>query len=149
MKGLDLTPRKTGQIVEIRFGVESRAVDRETVVVSVHGDVDLVTAPGLDKELLEAAVLGARRVLVDLTETTFFDSSAIHVLVRGVERLRSTGVPVGVVCGNPRVMKVLQITGDDQNLRIFPTVEQAKGTLMTSLTPRMTDRLSISMTAAS
>ncbi len=123
---LDPTPRTRDQMVEVRFGVETRALDAETVVVSVHGDVDLVTAGELGGELLGAAASGARRVLVDVTESTLFGSSAIHVLVRSVERLQSCGLLVGVVCANPTAAKVFRITGVDQDLRIFTTVEQAR-----------------------
>jgi hypothetical protein len=74
--------RTAGQDAQLEFGVATRACDSETFVVSAHGDVDPVTAPELERELLEAVQLGARRVVVDLTETTFFDSSAIHALIR-------------------------------------------------------------------
>ena len=36
--------------------------------------------------MLETVRMGASRVVVNLTETTFFDSSATHALVRSAER---------------------------------------------------------------
>ena len=86
--------------------------------------------PELETELLDAVRLRARRVFVDLTRTTFFDSSAVHALLRSGERLQASGLHVGIVCSNPDVRKVLEITGVDRTLRIHATIEQA-----ISLTP--------------
>jgi len=77
-----------GPDAQMEFRVATRAHDAETFVVSVHGDVDPGTAPELERELLEVVQLGARRVVVDLTETAFFDSSAIHALLRSGEQLQ-------------------------------------------------------------
>jgi anti-sigma B factor antagonist len=106
------------------FRVATRACDAETFGVSVRGDVDLVTAADVELELLASAQLGARRVLVDLTETTFIDSSGIHVLVTGGERLVASGLQFGLVCG-PNVKKVLEIVGVDRMFQIHSTIEQA------------------------
>jgi anti-sigma B factor antagonist len=106
------------------FGVATRACDAETLGVCVRGDVDLVTAAEVERELLAAAELGARRILVDLTETTFIDSSAIRVLVTGGERLVSSGLQFGLVCG-PSVRRVLEIVGVDRMFQAHSTLEQA------------------------
>ena len=108
-----------------RFGVATRACEAETFGVSVGGDVDLVTAAEVERELLAAAQLGARRVLVDLTETTFIDSSAIHALVTGGERLLESGLQFGLVCG-PNVRRVLETVGVDRMFKIHSTLEQAR-----------------------
>jgi len=107
-----------------RFGVATRACDTETLGVCVRGDVDLVTAAEVERELLAAAELGARRILVDLTETTFIDSSAIHVLVTGGERLVSSGLQFALVSG-PNVRRVLEIVGVDRMFQTHATLEQA------------------------
>jgi anti-sigma B factor antagonist len=114
-----------GPDAQMEFRVATRAHDTETFVVSVHGDVDPVTAPELERELLEAVQLGARRVVVDLTETSFFDSSAIHALLRSAEQLHASGLQLDVVCGNPSIQKVFAITATDRALPTHATVEQA------------------------
>jgi anti-sigma B factor antagonist len=107
------------------FGVATTATGAEMLVVSAYGDVDPVTAPELEAELLEAVQLGARRVFVDLTKTTFFDSSAVHMLLRSGELLRASGLQLALVCSNPNVTRVLEITGADQVLQIHSTIEEA------------------------
>jgi len=84
-------------LAQVDFAVATAVRDTETVVVSVHGEVDVVTAPDLAGELLTAVELGATLVVVDLTETTFFDSSAIRALLAGSQRLQASGAQVCVV----------------------------------------------------
>lgn len=107
------------------FGVATIACDWETYVVSTHGDIDCVTAPELERELFGAVQLGARRVVVALTETTFFGSTAIRALVRSAERVRAVGGQLSVVCDNPKIKKVFAIAGTDRTLPIHSAIEQA------------------------
>jgi anti-sigma B factor antagonist len=109
----------------VEFGVASQALGRGTFFVSAYGEVDLVTAPELETELTQVIHRGARRVVVDLTEATFFDSSGVHALVRAGGWLQSSGLQFGVVCANPRITRVLEITGVDQAFGIHATVEDA------------------------
>lgn len=80
----------------------SVADDRVTVVVS--GEVDMSTA---DVMYQAAARAGAGRATLDLRAVTFFDSAAIHALIRLTERFPDalTVVP------SPQVHRVLDISG--------------------------------------
>jgi anti-sigma B factor antagonist len=89
-------------------------------VVRAAGELDLYTAPDLKAEILNAVEAGARGVVVDLTETTFIDSTALGVLLRGVQRLRPRGGRLLVVCPDANITKIFHITGLD---RVFPIYE--------------------------
>ena len=110
---------------EVEFGVAIQTFGRGTFIVSAYGDVDLVTARELETELLETVDDGARRVVVDLTETTFLDSGGIHALVRAGESLRSSGLQFGIVCSSPRIKRILEITGIDRTFGIHAGLEHA------------------------
>jgi anti-anti-sigma factor len=78
------------------------AGDRVTVVVT--GEVDMSTAG----DMFSAATPdGAASALVDLRGVTFFDSAAIHALVRLAERYPGTLE----VVASPQVRRVLDISG--------------------------------------
>ena len=55
---------------------------RQCAVVAVRGEIDLFTAPELKSALSEAIESGHTRIVVDLTDTTFLDSTALGVLIR-------------------------------------------------------------------
>jgi anti-sigma B factor antagonist len=53
-----------------------------TVVLSVNGELDMMTAPDFEKRLYEAISVGVPHVVIDFTDCTFIDSSGLHILVR-------------------------------------------------------------------
>jgi anti-anti-sigma factor len=84
----------------------------------VTGELDLATAPILEREFEEAWNDSADLIVVDLSRVTFVDSSAIHLLIRmdcaalGEKRL-------GLIIGSPQVERVLTITGVRDHLPII------------------------------
>jgi anti-sigma B factor antagonist len=58
----------------------THTVDRMGVSLSVRGEIDLATAPGLARRIREALCLPVSRITVDLSEVEFMDSQGLHVL---------------------------------------------------------------------
>jgi anti-sigma B factor antagonist len=100
------------------FTLTSDPIDDTRQVVAVAGEIDLFTAPELKAALGEALESGRIRIVVDLTETTFLDSTALGVLIGAVKRLRSRD---GVL----NIAKTFEITGLDQIFTIRPTRDEA------------------------
>ena len=65
----------------IEFAIEDRPVDGNVHVVAVSGEVDLFTAPEFKQRVMAPIAAGIDRVIVDLTETTFIDSSSLGALI--------------------------------------------------------------------
>src|SRR5688572_28962397 len=57
-----------------------------TVVVAVHGDVDLASAPEL-WATVEGAVSAGDRLVLDVSNVAFIDSSGLAVLIRASQIL--------------------------------------------------------------
>lgn len=93
--------------------------------VEVSGEVDLYTAPRFKEDLLALIDAGATSVIVDLTNVTFIDSTALGVLISGVKRLHETDGRLLVVASSRPVVRILAITGLDKVLTIFATPEAA------------------------
>jgi anti-anti-sigma factor len=73
----------------MNFDVKTEKLSDEQYVISLAGEVDLYTAPEFKQQLLEVIEQGGRDVVVDLSDTTFIDSTTLGVLVGGVKRLRT------------------------------------------------------------
>ena len=86
-------------------------------VIALSGEVDLYTAPEFKQQLLEVIGQGATHVVVDLSDTTFIDSTTLGVLVGGVKRLRPNGGQLSLVCSDRNITKIFEITGLN---RVFP-----------------------------
>ena len=94
-------------------------------VLAVRGEVDLATAPRLREELTTMVSDGYLRLVVDLTDTEFLDSTGLGALVTGLKRVRARGGEMRVVCTSDRVCKVFEITSLDRVLPLYATVDEA------------------------
>jgi anti-sigma B factor antagonist len=95
-------------------------LERHAVIVA-SGEIDLFTAPAF-REAMQVATHVSDRVVVDLTEVTFIDSTGVGVLIRAPgSRSGTTHLvrPAGIV------RKVLHVTQLDQLVTIVDTVEEA------------------------
>jgi anti-sigma B factor antagonist len=60
-------------------------------VLGVHGELDIATAPELRSALNELIDGGTHRVVVDLLEVGFIDSTALAVLLQAHRRVEESG----------------------------------------------------------
>ena len=92
-------------------------------VASVVGEADLYTAPELKSALSGLVENGARSVLVDLSRTTFLDSTTLGVLMGAVRKLRSRGGQIAIACSDPNIRKIFEITLLDRIFAMFDSTE--------------------------
>ncbi len=107
------------------FALTEDALDDERHVVAVRGEIDLFTAPDLKSALTGAIDAGRTRVVVDLADTTFLDSTALGVLIGAVKRLRSRDGALTIVNTDTNIAKTFEITGLDQIFTILPSRDEA------------------------
>ena len=107
------------------FAVTEHPIDSERHVLAVRGEIDLFTAPELKQVLAESIEAGRIRIIVDLTETTFLDSSALGVLIGVIKRLRARGGALAIVNVSEDIAKTFEVTGLDQIFTIVPTRDEA------------------------
>jgi anti-sigma B factor antagonist len=98
-------------------------------VIAARGEIDLFTAPDFKQVLTETIEGGEHRVVIDLTEVSFLDSTALGVLIGAVKRLRSRGGALAIVNTDASIAKTFAITGLDQIFTILPTREEALAAL--------------------
>jgi len=100
------------------FDVTVRDQDGRAVV-AVAGELDIATAPALRTALDQAGEAG-RSVVVDLSSTTFADSTGMSTLAQAHARAKTAGWRMIVIC--PRatrdVGRILELIGLDQVLDI-------------------------------
>jgi anti-sigma B factor antagonist len=95
------------------------------VVLSLHGEIDVATAPQLRQEIVEIASAGSGPLVIDLEGVDFLDSTGLGVLVSGLKRFRTLGSDVVLVSTRPRILKVFEITGLMQVFSINASVDDA------------------------
>jgi anti-anti-sigma factor len=94
-----------------RFDITTTAAEGTAMVVVV-GDVDMDTAPRF-RDAVSAAVECYPRAVVDLTASTFFDSSGLRVLLEVAPQLAEVILPRQAIAA-----RALEIAGLDQVLPV-------------------------------
>ena len=90
--------------------VPSARKDGDAVVVAARGEIDLNNSPELRGELF--TLMGRtppRRLVLNLAEVPYMDSSAIAVLVEVLQKVRKQGGKVWLTNLQPRVQGLIEI----------------------------------------
>ena len=93
------------------------------MLVTAAGELDLHTCSEFQEVLAAARDRRPARLVVDLSEVTFIDSTALAVLVvvqRGMQR------PLDVVVTRPHLRRILVVTGLDTVFALHRSVEEAR-----------------------
>ncbi len=106
------------------FLISQHAIDSQSCVVCVEGELDLATAPRLKKALGEMLRAGFAQLVVDLAQVTFMDSTALGVLI-GANRSLDVGSRLAIVCTDPNVLRIFELSGLDGTFAIFSTFDEA------------------------
>lgn len=94
-------------------------------IVTLPGEIDITNAESTGDELHAAFGPGVAVVIADMTGTGFADSSGVRCLVLASKHAAQANAELRLVIGSAAVLRVLQISGADQVLKIYPTLQAA------------------------
>jgi anti-sigma B factor antagonist len=103
------------------FRIDEERPAPGVTVLAVHGDADLHAAPELRDRLGAAVDAGDSGIVVDLTQTSFLDSTALGVFLGVVKRLRDGDGRIQLVVSRPELRRIFEITLLDQVLPLAET----------------------------
>lgn len=111
------------------FSSERSVVGDGLGLVELSGEVDLYTAPRFKDDLVALIDAGVAAIVVDLSQVTFIDSTALGVIIGAVKRLHEHDGRLAIVAGSRPVVRILDITGLNKVLTVFDTREAALAAL--------------------
>ena len=109
----------------MNFNARTEAAHDGAYVIAVAGEADLYSAPALKRELDGAIDAGGKDIVVDLTKTTFIDSTTLSVLVEATKRLQPEGGRLALVCVDQNLVKIFRITALDRLFPLFSSRDDA------------------------
>jgi anti-sigma B factor antagonist len=95
----------------------------DCLVVKIRGDLDIVTSPELDN-YLNAAESTHSRIILDLTDVDFLDTSALAVIVGHWKKAEAASGTLALAGARYRYTKTLWITGLADKLTLYETVDE-------------------------
>ncbi|HVT89937.1 MAG TPA: STAS domain-containing protein [Tepidisphaeraceae bacterium] len=90
--------------------VPSARSEGDTIFATVRGEIDLHSSPALRDTILGALnKFRPKKVILDLSQVPYMDSSAVAVLVEALQKMRKAGGKICLVALQPRVKGLLEI----------------------------------------
>ena len=93
------------------------------VVIHLAGELDLYNADEIRSAIVEAIGAGDRRVVIDMADVEFVDSTALGVLIEARSKIGADGLRLAAPQLETR--RTLQVSGLDRHLSVHDTVEDA------------------------
>ena len=93
------------------------------VVLTVMGEIDLVTVPGLEAAISEH-VAAAPCLVIDLSGVTFFGSMGVAAIMRAMTLAEDRGTRLRLIAG-ARVLRTLEVTKTAELFTVHDSVEEA------------------------
>jgi len=95
----------------------------DLAILTFTGEFDHANARDVRQHLTETIAHDGPRLVIDLTDAAFLDSTGLAVLVGGLHRAQTEGGWLRLVCTDDRVRKLLQTTGLDHVLPVRDTLK--------------------------
>jgi anti-sigma B factor antagonist len=110
---------------EPEFELAEQDLDARTHVIAISGEIHVSTAPEFSRRLTSAIAHGKTAVVLDLSGTEFIDSTGLSVLLNGLRKVTRQHGRMALVCTNPTVLRLFEITRLDSTFDIYATREEA------------------------
>jgi len=94
-------------------------------VVAIKGEFDLHSATKVRESLERAAADRASRLVIDLSDCAFIDSTGLATIVHVTRPLRDDGEKVHLVCPDGDVRKLLELSALELTFPIHNRLDEA------------------------
>jgi anti-sigma B factor antagonist len=99
----------------------------DVTILALAGEIDLESAPTLRNAVTEVTDAGADRIVLDLSDVSFIDSTGLGVFIYAQKKLRLRQGTLDIVGSTRRILAIFKLAGLDKAFRIHPSLEAALG----------------------
>jgi anti-sigma B factor antagonist len=104
-------------------------------ILTPRGELDIATHTNLREQMVDLLSNGRNNLVVDLSETTFIDSTALGSLIGARKNALAGGGTFAVICSDPRIVRLLDLTRLSEVLTRFETREAWSASLAPHTAP--------------
>lgn len=99
--------------------------DNDILIYSVKGDIDINSSPEVRKNLEKPINEKTMKIIINLTEVSYIDSSGLATLVEVLKRTRGYGGKIKLSNLAAKVKSLFEITKLEKLFEIYDTEEEA------------------------
>ncbi|MDO8682865.1 MAG: STAS domain-containing protein [Armatimonadota bacterium] len=100
-------------------------INQGVPVIDLGGELDAYTCSRLRDTMIEVIEDGSPTIVVSMMKVEYIDSSGLGTLVGGLKRASEKDGKIVIVCTNPQIRKVFEITGLVRVFQLFETEDEA------------------------
>ncbi len=109
--------------------ISQQSLETDITLVRLNGRLDARTSPHVRAELQKLLEKGRLKIIVDLEQVPFIDSSGLAALVSGLRVAREKGGNIALSGAQSQAQIVFRLTMLDRVFTIQPTFEEARQSL--------------------
>ncbi len=104
--------------------VETKQI-KNSHIISVQGEIDVYTSPRVKETINELIEKENYNLIINLEEVRYIDSTGLGVLIGALKKVREHNGSINLICTNPQIKKIFNITGLVKIFGIFKNEEEA------------------------
>ena len=94
-------------------------------IISVQGEIDVYTSPRVKEIINELIEQGHFNLIINLEGVRYIDSTGLGVLIGALKKVRENEGSINLICTNPQIKKIFNITGLVKIFGIHKNEEEA------------------------
>lgn len=104
--------------------IDSRQLSNDWMAISVEGEVDIASVDELQKAIDTVYEEGSGALAVDLTRSTFMDSTGLKALVMADRKFSDDGRSFAIVVSGGPVSRLIDLSGVNTTIRTVSTLAE-------------------------
>lgn len=103
----------------------TQEISAKTVIIELEGDIDFSVSQKLKEQLASIIDKGKHNLILDLGKIRYIDSSGLEAMTSTQTKANLKGGDIYIVCKDPSIKKIFDITGLDEYIKFFDSPEKA------------------------
>lgn len=91
--------------------------------ISVQGEIDLATVPDLENAIESVYAANSHPLVIDLTESSFMDSTGLKALVMANRRFDESGRGFAIAVSGGPISRLIDLSGVDSSIKVVDRTE--------------------------
>ena len=103
----------------------TKTTQQDVVIYCINGDIDINSSPDIRKTFAELTASCQKKIVINLAEVSYIDSSGLATLVEMLKKIKSYGGRLRLSNLADKVKGLFEITKLEKIFQIYDTAEQA------------------------